>query len=794
MMSPDSPVEDYQSVGGNSLRRTYSDTATAKKTSLVAKRKRKISRNARKLVENFGFKLNRENSTLNSERSKQNSIELKAEMYKKRQGFTGFQAKVKARLTNEEILKKLWPLRYVELKCGVLSYYKIQNIGSERVISDSPRGSIDLKQRGVCFKLSYPSSDSNSELHPTDLQFDIVYNNILKPTEWITYTFCCKNRDQFYTWVMAISHEIFNRNIQPETKVLMRNSTISFDPFDSLMENNERNKPRSKSNIPIIDLNSLMTDIIPLRARPSAPSLATLPSPTINDDDLESETNIATETERESEDFDTMSIASTGILPNRVRKRRFPFVRKRRVDFNENLRKLEIEDIQSSSDSLKIFKQVKVDEKPENIDKLKKKAFIEALIHIFIVQILLLFLSFRQTSFDVIFFSIIILNVLVMRSLYNILDLKDSLHQTFMSIFNENITKTEEKEDDLLKLNSISLPLSSPISKIRRTSTPKRIEVKNEIKLDIFPLKLPLEVENKFNPFKFDFLDNMKHLETNLSNGIKSTWQYTDHRFANLRIGPNYKMNKLKKPSKTSFFVPVGLDLYHSPNGKKINKVMEYFKFPHKFVNPSCKDIPQKWKGIVPDLLVINFQIFSVAGFFSSAKPEPAQSWVQFFSPADFLINSLNDESLQDNSTKLFLNWLKNAEVNTELKHKLKMFAYVRNLKESGLPNWISRLNGKPCMVTKSCSFHHGSSFDTITGREMHYLELDIDIGAWSILVKRGVKAIVPGLLKNLHWTVSFVIQGEKDEELPERTINAMEFYKVDTTKLKIWPFANDNK
>lgn len=92
-------------------------------------------------------------------------------------------------------------------------------------------------------------------------------------------------------------------------------------------------------------------------------------------------------------------------------------------------------------------------------------------------------------------------------------------------------------------------------------------------------------------------------------------------------------------------------------------------------------------------------------------------------------------------------------------------------------------------MVTKSCKIFKGSQVDPKTQQLYNYTELDIDLGGWGVLVKKAVGTIIPGLLKRTHFCLTLTVQGETDDELPERAISSIDYYKIDASLVKRWPF-----
>lgn len=91
------------------------------------------------------------------------------------------------------------------------------------------RGAIDLRRTGVMLRLAYPTNNFGQEFQqfdddnkeddkhlilsytrsPTQYQFEIVYNNIMNPKEWNTWTLCAPTKESLFNWLAAISSVIY---------------------------------------------------------------------------------------------------------------------------------------------------------------------------------------------------------------------------------------------------------------------------------------------------------------------------------------------------------------------------------------------------------------------------------------------------------------------------------------------------------------------------------------------------------------------------------------------------------
>ncbi|KAJ8438412.1 hypothetical protein Cgig2_004522 [Carnegiea gigantea] len=89
--------------------------------------------------------------------------------------------------------------------------------------------------------------------------------------------------------------------------------------------------------------------------------------------------------------------------------------------------------------------------------------------------------------------------------------------------------------------------------------------------------------------------------------------------------------------------------------------------------------------------------------------------------------------------------------------------------------SWIVKqsVGKKACLVGQALEMRH------IRGK--NYLELDIDVG--SSTVARGVVSLVLGYLNNLVVEMAFLIQGNTEEELPERLLGTCRINHLDVSR-----------
>lgn len=94
----------------------------------------------------------------------------------------------------------------------------------------------------------------------------------------------------------------------------------------------------------------------------------------------------------------------------------------------------------------------------------------------------------------------------------------------------------------------------------------------------------------------------------------------------------------------------------------------------------------------------------------------------------------------------------------------------AHNLKEIGMPGWISNYNGKPFLIKRpgvTGFIHHHP--------ELSCLEFDISLHPFPYLAKQGICFMKDSYFKKVLVTFGFVIEGKSEDELPECILGCMQ-------------------
>mmetsp|Transcript_16268 Transcript_16268/g.41493 ORF Transcript_16268/g.41493 Transcript_16268/m.41493 type:complete len:236 (-) Transcript_16268:218-925(-) len=126
-----------------------------------------------------------------------------------------------------------------------------------------------------------------------------------------------------------------------------------------------------------------------------------------------------------------------------------------------------------------------------------------------------------------------------------------------------------------------------------------------------------------------------------------------------------------------------------------------------------------------------------------------------------------------DAATRLLHRYYKHATADESVKKTFKCIGQARNFDDLGLPSWMRRFNAKPVIINKSGEVYTGEV------RGVRYLEIDILVGKWGLMARRGLLSLLPRY-KDLDCEIGFVLQGHEDSELPERILGGARLPFVD--------------
>ena len=217
----------------------------------------------------------------------------------------------------------------------------------------------------------------------------------------------------------------------------------------------------------------------------------------------------------------------------------------------------------------------------------------------------------------------------------------------------------------------------------------------------------------------------------------------------------NYKKLGIKGPSEPSIYEFVALDVIKGR--KKICKVYTQVVLPW-LTETSSEGGANK----LPQVLIINLQVPNKGPqmFRSASDSDPGTSIVFYF--------KLRPTNVDDAATKLAFKFFSGM-----VTARFKTMAFVDNLPDLKFPALIAptinKFNGKPVIVQKTGSFY----------AEKGIYEVDIDVFQFPVIARTALaSAKTSSALARIR--LAFVMQGETEDELPERLLGCCEIRNLD--------------
>jgi hypothetical protein len=122
------------------------------------------------------------------------------------------------------------------------------------------------------------------------------------------------------------------------------------------------------------------------------------------------------------------------------------------------------------------------------------------------------------------------------------------------------------------------------------------------------------------------------------------------------------------------------------------------------------------------------------------------------------------------NAVKLFEEWCRRAPTDPAFQSRFKLVPNAQNLKEIGMPSWISKYNGKPVLIKRP-----GQTGFLFSHPELSCMEFDISLHPFPYLAKQAICYMKENFFEKVVVTFGFCIEGRSDDELPECVIGLMQ-------------------
>jgi len=264
-------------------------------------------------------------------------------------------------------------------------------------------------------------------------------------------------------------------------------------------------------------------------------------------------------------------------------------------------------------------------------------------------------------------------------------------------------------------------------------------------------------------------------------------WSLCDSTTFNVRRGPNYVSGQ-KSPSRPALYEAFAMDTYSVPF--KINNITQFMR-TDEFIKQHRYAMNPKYP--LPPILTINIMVPDYSPEIANHKHYDGKGYqVVIYSKLNKEVQRVLMAAAQSDSKgrpvsvspaiKLFARFVRDSESDDATRDRFKCMGRVMNLQYTGF-NWctkklIKEYNAKPFLARCSTVPKHDY------GRS---LSVDLDAHQFGYVAKRAWNHI-KHIMDHVVYDLAFVIQGESNDELPERILTSVRISKVAAQKQKPLP------
>ena len=131
------------------------------------------------------------------------------------------------------------------------------------------------------------------------------------------------------------------------------------------------------------------------------------------------------------------------------------------------------------------------------------------------------------------------------------------------------------------------------------------------------------------------------------------------------------------------------------------------------------------------------------------------------YDPSSEMIAEEDIQSSKVNAVRLLEEWIRRAPTDHKFQSRFKIVPNAHNLKEIGMPAWISKYNGKPFLIKRP-----GVTGFLFAHPELSCVEFDVSLHPFPYLAKQAICFMKESYFKKVLVSFGFVIEGRSDDEV----------------------------
>ena len=233
-----------------------------------------------------------------------------------------------------------------------------------------------------------------------------------------------------------------------------------------------------------------------------------------------------------------------------------------------------------------------------------------------------------------------------------------------------------------------------------------------------------------------------------------------------------YLSTKAKVPSPGELFELVRVDVFESP--QRYPDMAPRVKLPQ--VKFEDGDQPKTWH--TPDTFIIGIALPTDPPKLGRSSSDGGGYTITMYyqmkqSTRDILRRVTADgydptsekvddpQKSQVNAVRLLEEWCRRAPTDDNFQARFKIVPNAHNLKEIGMPSWISKYNGKPFLIKRP-----GQTGFLVSHPELSCMVFDVSLHPFPYLAKQAICFMKENYFKKVLVTFGFVIEGRADDEV----------------------------
>ena len=131
------------------------------------------------------------------------------------------------------------------------------------------------------------------------------------------------------------------------------------------------------------------------------------------------------------------------------------------------------------------------------------------------------------------------------------------------------------------------------------------------------------------------------------------------------------------------------------------------------------------------------------------------------YDPSSEVIKEDEIQTSKVNAVRLLEEWIRRAPTDHKFQSRFKIVPNAHNLKEIGMPSWISKYNGKPFLIKRP-----GVTGFLFAHPELSCVEFDVSLHPFPYLAKQAICFMKESYFKKVLVSFGFVIEGRADDEV----------------------------